>query len=258
MIETSSKEWFATWFDSPYYHQLYNHRDEAEAENFVTHLLDYLTTTHRLAPKSKLLDLACGKGRHSITMAKLGFDVLGVDLSPQSISCALHHSCASKTLAFDTHDMREVYPNKTFDAVFNLFTSFGYFESEADNEKMLKSIYKMLATNGLLVIDFFNAEKVVKNLVEHEVIERSTENYRINRSVTITHVHKSIRVEPKNGAAPADFREQVQLFYLEDFERLLTQANFNILATFGNFDLISFDSKTADRLIIIAQKVTPN
>ena len=102
-------EWFAEWFDTSYYHILYQHRNDVEANAFIERLVAHLS----LKPGSKVLDLACGKGRHAVMFHKLGMEVLGVDLSSNSIQIAKENSCQG--LAFDVHDMREVIPNKKFD-----------------------------------------------------------------------------------------------------------------------------------------------
>ena len=126
--------WFESWFDTSYYHTLYKNRDNKEAERFIGNLVDYI----QLPPHSRVLDLACGKGRHSITLFTHGYEVLGVDLSPQSIDHAEYFS--NEQLQFRVHDMREVIPGERFDGVFNLFTSFGYFDSSEDNKKVLHAL----------------------------------------------------------------------------------------------------------------------
>ena len=95
--------WFINWFDSPYYHLLYKNRDEKEAQVFIDDLMQYL----QIPQGSKLIDIACGKGRHAIYFNKKGMDVVGVDLSSNSISYAKEHE--NSTLQFEVHDMREVY-----------------------------------------------------------------------------------------------------------------------------------------------------
>ena len=157
-----SKEWFESWFDTTYYHSLYKNRDESEAKLFVSKLVNFLN------PKSgtKILDLACGKGRHSITLNELGMNVLGVDLSRNSILNAKLFE--NETLKFDVHDMRNSIANHSFEIIFNLFTSFGYFDNYSDNEKVIESIHSMLSSHGKLVIDFMNSEKAVNNLVLEE------------------------------------------------------------------------------------------
>src|SRR5687768_8108297 len=75
------KEWYETWFDSPYYHILYSHRDNLEASNFLNNLISFVKPSRG----ARILDVACGKGRHSIYLNDQGFDVTGFDLSEQSI-----------------------------------------------------------------------------------------------------------------------------------------------------------------------------
>lgn len=135
-------EWFESWFDTPYYHLLYSNRDYTEAENFITKL----TADLQLPPNSKIIDLACGKGRHSVFLNKLGYNVLGLDLSRQSIE--FDKQFENQTLVFDVHDMRNSINADPMDAVFNLFTSFGYFDHESDDRKVFHSVYNALKPGG--------------------------------------------------------------------------------------------------------------
>ena len=241
------KEWFASWFDTSYYHTLYKKRDDDEAKLFITNLVQILN----LDAGSKVLDLACGKGRHSVTLNELGFDVLGVDLSPNSILEANKNS--NTGLHFDVHDMRKIIPNVSFKAIFNLFTSFGYFDELSDNTKMVESVFKMLETNGLFIIDFMNVQKVISKLVEKEEKIIDGIHFKIERRYNGTHIFKEIRFN--DNGEDFHFTERVQALKRDDFDSLLTSNGFEILTTFGNLDLNSFDEETSDRLIIIAKKV---
>src|SRR5690606_31577917 len=155
--------WYASWFDTPYYHILYKDRDYAEAQLFMDNITSYLN----LPENAKILDLACGKGRHSVYLNQIGYNVTGADLSENSIAEAKKYE--NKTLHFCVHDMREPFKDQAFDAVFNLFTSFGYFENDEDNLKTLIAIRDSLSEYGFGVIDFMNVENVVKNLVPEEI-----------------------------------------------------------------------------------------
>ena len=241
----NQKEWFAEWFDTSYYHQLYQNRNEEEASLFISNLLQFLN----LPKSSKLLDLACGKGRHSVTLNTLGYEVLGVDLSANSIQQASQFQ--NETLSFATHDMREVIENKTFDGIFNLFTSFGYFDHESENEKVCAAILHMLAPKGKLVIDFMNAEKVIKNLVETETKTVGDLTFNLERRYDGKHIFKDIRFQ--DNGQNFHFTERVQALKLEDFQRLF-EKEFTILETFGTFDLQAFSPTHSDRLIIIAER----
>ena len=240
-------EWFASWFDTSYYHTLYKDRDEKEAKSFIENLIDDL----KIPKNAYLLDLACGQGRHSITLNELGYKVLGVDLSENSIKIA--SSFSTDDLSFTVHDMRNSIEGKSFAAVLNLFTSFGYFDDEIDNLKVLKSINKMLDENGLLVIDFMNAHRVVRTLVESEVKTVDGINFNIERKFDGKHIYKDIRF--KDDGKDFHFTERVQALTKETFEKLLSQSGFRILRTFGDFDLSPYDKVKSNRLILITQKV---
>jgi len=241
------KEWFAEWFDTCYYHTLYKNRDEKEASNFISSLIEDL----KLPKNAYLLDLACGKGRHSITLNELGFKVKGVDLSPNSIAEASKYS--NENLQFAVQDMRQAIPNEKFDAIFNLFTSFGYFDSIEDNVCVVQAMNSMLNEDGILVIDFMNATKVIDSLVlEEEKIIDGIE-FQIKRKYDGQHIFKFIHV--KDGERVFDYSERVQALKQVDFEKLLTENGFEILRTFGDFNLNPFQEKSSDRLIIIAKKI---
>ncbi len=241
-----TKDWFADWFDSPYYHILYKNRDEKEANLFISRLVSFI----ELPKESTVLDLACGKGRHAKMLFESGFNVLGVDLSPQSIEFASKESV--KGLDFQVHDMREVIEGKKFSAIFNLFTSFGYFDADSENLKMLRSIHSMLEDEGLLIIDFMNAVKVIENLVTEENKTVDDVKFDIERRYDGQHIFKDIRFS--DGEINRHYTERVQAVKISDFEAMLATSNFEILRTFGDFDLNDFDEDTSDRLIIIAQK----
>ena len=241
-----NKAWFSTWFDTKYYHSLYKNRNESEAELFISNLYKYLNLSNEY-----VLDLACGKGRHSLTLNSLGLRVLGVDLSPQSIRSASQFQ--NNHLNFQEHDMREVIENESFDVVFNLFTSFGYFENEADNFEVLRSIYEMLHVNGLLVIDFLNTTKTLNSLVKEEVKVEDNIEFNLKREFDGRFIKKYISFSDQGEEF--NFQESVRGFSLDDFHNMLTLTNFKIESVFGDFKLNPFNAATSDRLIIIARKL---
>ena len=239
------KEWFAEWFDTPYYHILYKSRDNYEARVFIKSLVGLL----QLPEASSVLDLACGKGRHSITLNEFGYKVLGVDLSAQSIAHANQFSNSS--LSFAVQDMREPIQSKRFDAVFNLFTSFGYFSSKHENEKVCQAIAQMLNAGGKLVIDFMNSQKVIQNLVPSELKKVQDIEFDIKRIYSGTHIIKQISFQDKGQKF--EFQEQVQAIDLSMFKELLAPY-FTIDSVFGSFELNEYIASESDRLIIIATR----
>jgi len=239
-------EWFETWFDSEYYHKLYKNRNDKEAEEFITTLVEHL----KLSTDSTILDLACGKGRHSIFLNQLGFNTTGVDLSENSISSA--NNFQSDTLKFEVRDMRDSFCENEFDAIFNLFTSFGYFDSKTENLKVLNAIEKMLKENGVFVIDFMNAYKVIHNLVKVETKTVDSIQFNLSRSYLNGNIVKEI--DFTDNKKDYHFEEKVQALLMEDFEMLIKQTNLKIDSIFGDYKLSAFDKEASDRLIIVGRK----
>ena len=240
-----NNNWFASWFDSPHYHILYKNRDHKEAEFFLKNLTDYLKPRE----EDKILDLACGAGRHSIFLNKLGYDVTGVDLSPNSIKKA--SESGNERLHFDTHDMREVYKENGFDFVFNMFTSFGYFNSEKENVKVLRSIEKTLKPQGKFVLDFFNSEKVIKELIPEETKEIEGVKFNLKRTLIDGQIVKDIQFSHENRTFT--FQEKVEAINLNQFKALFSKTNLKIITTFGDYSLNEFNPIHSDRLIIVAR-----
>lgn len=240
-------EWFEDWFDSPYYHLLYSHRNDEEANLFMQNLLDTLNP-----PKdSRILDLACGKGRHAQFIATKGHDVIGIDLSGNSIAEALHKSIPN--LQFFEHDMRFPFRINYFDYVFNLFTSFGYFNNHRDELNTIKSIALNLKPEGKVVIDFFNAEQVIKMTSigsEQKVINNIVFDWQ--KSIVDNNVIKEITVT--DDGVRHQYKEQVRLLALADFESYFNHAGLILTATYGDYNLTPFDVSHSERLIMVAQK----
>lgn len=248
MSEAQEVEWFERWFNSPYYHMLYGNRDYKEAADFIDRLIDSL----QLEKGSRVLDLACGKGRHSLQFNSKGLEVIGIDLSEKSIESAKEQ--ANDTLDFFVHDMRQLFWLAHFDVVVNLFTSFGYFHNKEDDQQMMNGVYESLKPGGRFVIDFMNTKKVAANLVDYEEKQFGDVNFVINRKVEDGVIIKSIDVV--DGSKKSSFVEEVDELYLADFIDYLTKAGFAIVSTYGNYQLQVFDEASSDRLIIVAEKPT--
>lgn len=242
------KEWFACWFNSPYYHILYADRDLQEAEAFIGTLVKKLP----MPAGSRVLDLACGKGRHSVTLHQLGMNVTGVDLSSESIAAARKHE--KPGLEFYEHDMRRPFRINYYDYILNLFTSFGYFESERDNAHVISSVHSGLKEGGVFILDFFNGAKVEQLLSQPYDLVKTIGGvtFNMHKYLHNRHVYKEIRFT--DGGQDYFFTERVQLLTAADLERLLG-PQFKILHLHGSYALDPFDEKTSERLIVTAQKI---
>lgn len=246
MLKNEHVQWFENWFDSPYYHILYKQRNFSEAELFIDNLIDFL----RPKSNARFLDLGCGKGRHSVYLGKKGYEVTGIDLSPASISSASGFS--TENLQFYVHDMRKMFRMNYFDYVLNIFTSFGYFENENDDYAAISAVSQALKPEGVFVLDFMNAEKVVQNLIEHETKTIDGIEFNITRSIENNFIVKQIHFFDQDKEYK--FQERVKALTLTDFKKYLDANKLKILHLRGNYNLEEFNPKTSDRLIIIAQK----
>ena len=242
-IIDSNKD-YNNWFDSSYYHILYDNRDYNEAKEFVKTILNHL----KLKKNSKILDAACGKGRHSIEIEKFGYKVTGIDLSKNSIKEAKKNE--NKNLNFLIHDI-SVPMNEKYDAVFNLFTSFGYHDKKKDLD-VLNAIEINLKNNGIGIIDFFNINRVKNELVKKEIIVKKDIKFNITRKVNKNYVSKNITFE--DNQTSYKYNESVNALSLKEFEEYFSKTNLEILEVFGDYNLKEFKTNVSPRLIILFQK----
>lgn len=239
-------EWFAKWFDSPYYHVLYGHRNQLEAD----HLIKLLITQIQLEPSALVTDLGCGTGRHCLALHRHGMNVTGIDLSENSIETA--RNLSPKEIKYHVADMRQPLPVNDQQAIFSLFTSFGYFDQEEENLHVLKNIHHALAPGGWLVLDYLNAHTLINMPREEHVLTREHITFRILKQADEKKISKEIFFTDEGK----DYRyaEKVSLFTLAQFSDLLSKSGFQIINTFGNYMLHPYTPHSSPRLILIARK----
>ena len=241
--------WFKDWFNSPYYHQLYFNRDKTEAADFINYLIKYLNP----APGSRMLDVACGKGRHSMQLAEKGFDVTGIDLSEDSIKEALLHE--TETLHFYQQDMRLPFWINYFDYAFNFFTSFGYFRTQRENDNAIRTISRSLKLQGTFVMDYLNVHYSEDHIMHQSEKEIEGVNYIITKWYDETHFYKKIIIEDEILEEPLIFTEKVAKFSLGDFTDMFAYQGLQIQEVFGDYNFNEFHIKKSPRLVMIAKKV---
>ncbi|MBI3883116.1 MAG: methyltransferase domain-containing protein, partial [Sphingobacteriales bacterium] len=221
--------WFKDWFNSHYYHELYAHRDDTEAAAFIDKLIDYL----KPQAGATMLDVACGKGRHSIHLAAKGYDVTGIDLSEESINEALHSQ--SDTLHFYTHDMRLPFWINYFDYAFNFFTSFGYFKTKREHNNAIRTMAQAIKSNGYLVIDYLNTKYSEGQMVPGMEKEINGVQYSITKWHDDKYFYKRIVVNDKAMVdGPQEYTEQVAKFSLANFREMLEQQGMQVKEVFGD------------------------
>ena len=242
------KTWFKDWFNSPYYHKLYFQRDEAEAAAFINKLLDHLQPP----PFSAMLDVACGKGRHSVLLASKGFDVTGIDLSEDSILEA--RKFETDRLQFFLHDMRLPFWINYFDYAFNFFTSFGYFKTRREHDNSIRTIAQSLKPGSLFVLDYLNAHYAEDHLVHKSEKQVDQVNYYITKWFDESHFFKKIVVEDDNLEMPMEYTEKVAKFSLGDFTDMFAFQGLQIQEIYGDYSFNDYDVKKSPRLLMIAKK----
>lgn len=242
-------DWFEKWFDSPLYEKLYANRDEAEAEELVELLVRQL----ELDECSKILDLGCGRGRHSINLNKRGYRVKGIDLSEQAIETAKEkaNNLGLENITFEVRDMRVPLPQK-FDAIVNLFTTFGYFKDDEENASVFDSVKSMLRPGGTFVLDYLNAANVKETYQPQDEGEFQGIGYHIERYIKEDAIYKDIAFKgaPVNGERL--YSERVKLYELDWFKREMGRRNLEIEHVFGDYQGNAFDAENSPRLLIIS------
>ena len=254
----SEQAWYKDWFNSPFYHKLYFERDEKEAETFISTLIDHL----KPAPGSYMLDVACGRGRHSRILAEKGFCVTGIDISFDSIAFAKKfvrkdRFGENENLEFYQHDMRLPFRVNYFDYAFNFFTSFGYFKTRREHDNAIRTIASGLKPNGIFVIDYLNVHYAEDHLVYNEVKKLNGTTYEIHRWDDETHFYKKIIISDPLLLHPIDFTEKVSKFSFGDFNDMLSYQGLQVQEVFGDYQLANYDVRTKPRLIIVAKKMKP-
>ena len=238
-----TKEWFGEWFDSPYYHVLYKHRDDNEARMFIDNLVSYFKFTR----SDTIQDLACGKGRHAIYLNKKGYDVTGLDLSPQNICFAKEFE--NDRLKFHVHDMRNQWSGEKFDFILNLFTSFGYFETPGENQQAITAISQGLKNGGKLLIDFLNPYTVINNLVPEEIKRINGIVFHIKKLLQGEYIVKDISFQDKGKSY--HFQERVKAIRRVKFLEYFEHANLEVIDLFGDYHLNPYIAEKSDRMIFV-------
>lgn len=237
--------WFKHWFGTRYYSLLYGHRDEADAQDWVRAILGRWD----LPQGAAILDLACGRGRHTRLFADQGFDVTGVDISGASIEEARR---TVPNARFLEHDMRDPVGKETFDAACCLFTSLGYFDDREDDHRVFRAVFDGLRPGGAFVIDFMNTDKVLRGLIAHEVIVREQVEFNITRCLEDGVLVK--RIDVKDDEEQHRFEERVQALTPLELEHMATAAGFEIEARTDGPVLTPFNSERAERFVLWLRK----
>ncbi|MEX0594042.1 MAG: class I SAM-dependent methyltransferase [Balneolaceae bacterium] len=245
------RDWFEEWFDSPLYELIYADRNQGEAER----LTEFIRQVIPPSTWPRVMDLGCGRGRHSISLARHGYNVLGLDLSEASIRTARRRADEQEVegVQFVVGDMRKPFSG-TVDAVVNLFTSFGYFHDDQENRQVVSNIHRMLRPGGRVLIDFLNANRVRTSYVPEEEGEYEDIQYTIRRYERDQSIHKEIHFRGAEPGQTRSYKERVKLYGLPWFQEVFTSVGLRLMKTYGNYGGSAFDVEQSPRLLMLAER----
>jgi SAM-dependent methyltransferase len=244
----SDEPWYEEWFNHDLYSHIYSHRTSLEAEEAVELLLQ---KTH-LPAHSRVLDVCCGNGRHSRVLAQAGMNVVGIDLSHNLLSTAREKSDHLPNVQFIRRDMRQPFPQAPYQCVTNFFTSFGYFDKEEDNLRVLYNVNDCLEIGGWFLFDYLNAPFTQAFLPPDDVFMVGCKEIHQQRQLSHEFVQKKITVIHPDTSSDI-FVEKVRLYTVNDFENMFESVGLEIMEVFGNYDgspLMEY----SPRVLILAQK----
>jgi SAM-dependent methyltransferase len=245
--------WFQQAFDAPYL-EVYAHRDDAEARRGTHDLLQ-----PHLKPDDVVLDLACGAGRWLLPLAKTGVRAIGVDLSADLLARAarLRGESGASFELLRGNMLQIPLREASCDMVLSLFTSFGYFETRAQDVAVLREVRRVLRPTGLFVLDVFNAARVRRELVPHS--ERTAGGYRVRETRRIDPARCMVikDIELRRQGKVFRYREQVRLWDHDDLVAEVRARGFEIRASHGDYDAAAFDADRSPRLILVAAAGRP-
>ncbi len=242
-------EWFKDWFASDFYLSVYSHRNDEDAEIFLNKVLSYIP----IDPGSEILDAACGAGRHSILMARKGFKVTAFDLSEPLLEIAAAKNKAQNLdINFFREDLRKVKLDKKFSLILNLFTSFGYFDSDEENFAFIRSAYEMQGKEGYFIFDYFNEAFLRKHVVAESSKIINGLEIKEKRGIKGNRIVKQIEIV--QGGDRLNYEESVQLYTFNEIIERFRETGYREVQIFGNYNCGTFEPEESDRLIIIFQK----
>jgi SAM-dependent methyltransferase len=235
-------EWFEEWFGEEYLH-LYPHRDERDAEA----LIGLVQRTLPWQPGWRVLDVACGQGRHLRVLTRLGARPIGVDLSEGLLRRAREVTDRPLVRA----DMRwlPVRP-ASMDLTLNLFTSFGYFAHDEENAMALNAMADTVRPQGWFVLDFLNADAVRRSLVPWEDATLGEVRVRVERRITTDEHFVMKTIVTPDGQR---FLERVRLLRGPQLEGMFQAAGLLVTHRFGDYTGAPL-AEGSPRTILIAQR----
>ena len=222
--------------------------ENAPAE--VTSLISLI----KISPGASVLDLCCGPGRHALEFARRGFSVTGVDRTKIYLDKARKQAeNEGLKIEFIQEDMRKYCKPGAFDAVTNLFTSFGFFEDQKEDEQVLENVYRSLKAGGIFVLDAVGKEVIARIFRERDWTEEDGVIFLEERKVTRDWSWMENRWILIKGDKREEFHFSHRPYSAMELTSLLGKVGFNTISIYGDMAGSPYDHK-AKRLVAVAQK----
>ncbi|GHO50033.1 class I SAM-dependent methyltransferase [Ktedonospora formicarum] len=247
----SAAPWYQTFFGEDYLRIYAPFLPTDRTEHETDAIIELL----QLSPGMRLLDLCCGDGRHALPLSRRGYHVTGLDLS-ETLLARARQKATREGLAIEwcQQDMRAIPYEETFDAIFNIFTSFGYFESDEDDFLALQQVYKALLPGGTFLLETVYQPRVLRAFSPHGIIRYDNGLIVMEeRKIDLLTSRNEVRITllPPTGER-IEYRQSIRIYTLTELANMLTQAGLEVHGYYGDLDgnPLTLDS----RLVIISRK----
>jgi SAM-dependent methyltransferase len=252
-MATNDRAWYVDFFGNDYlniYRHIFTAERSAQEVAFAERVLD-------LQPGASVLDLCCGQGRHSVPLAQHGYRVTALDLSPAYLELA-QQAAQSHDVKLEpvSADMRQIPFQNRFDAVINMYSSFGYLESEADDVRVLESVAKAIRPGGRFFLDMLNREWAVANYIQNDWHSGPDGTLYVEHrelDLATSRMQVSFTIVGADGGRRDSIGHDIRLYTLTEITRMLSRAGLTVTGTFGGFDGETYAINTR-RMIISSQK----
>jgi SAM-dependent methyltransferase len=252
-MATQERAWYVDFFGTDYlniYRHIFTAERSAQEVAFAERVLE-------LEPGAYVLDLCCGQGRHSVPLAQHGYRVTALDLSPAYLDLA-QQAAQSHGVKLETvsADMRRIPFQDRFDAVVNMYSSFGYLEAEADDAQVLESVAKAMKPGGRLFLDMLNREWAVANYIQNDWHNGPDGTLYVERrdfDLATSRMRVRFTIIGPDGSRRDSIGHDIRLYTLTELTRMLAHVGLSVTGTYGSFDGEAYAIDTR-RMIISARK----
>lgn len=265
MATKSKKQWWEDLFDEKYL----NTYVDIVTPGLTAQQISFLLARLQLKKGAEILDLACGHGRHAIGLARRGYKVTGLDFSKHFIDLAKKDAREQKVkIDFIKKDMRDLSSVNKFDAIINMFTSFGYFDDEADNAFVLRKISHALKPKGKFLIELNNAMRTLAFMLQSGKVDKKTgllktapRRDKLSNGLIVATKDEfdpatmkwSMMRTWKEGGKPKSYRTNVRMFSLPELKNMMEQNGLRVEKVWGDLQGSPFGFESS-RLVVLARK----